>query len=276
MPVIYRYRRMLRRTEDRSAWIGRFLATLPVVVLIGCLIAGCSSSGSSSTARSTTSPATSQVQSIDSASELPPPASSQPVDIPSTAPASTEAPPAPSPLHLAGTITQSDDQSTTISETWRVGQPQYGEAGQPPAEVLSACGFTDQAQLSISAFIPAEVTIAYTKGALPQTITIAANELTNIGEATVAVQTEQGWQCGATSPLNLSFEPGASGTSQVWILAQVLTNAAPRVTKQEEDSWVFISDGAIQVLTQLPDVTAAGPGCAPRGQLYMYRTGPRC
>ncbi len=181
-----------------------------------------------------------------------------------------------SQLKLAGTYTESA-ASTTLAISWQVGPIQYSP---PPAAVLSACGATDPVTVSAMAYSPGAVTIGYTQGSLVEQVLIQTTLLISGDnwQGVVAFDIGGSWTCQQDDdPIYLDVSPHSEVTYPVWIMSQVLTNAQPRVSPAEADSWQVTDDGIGLVGDLYPTVTASGPGaarCAGTDLLMLYARSP--
>jgi hypothetical protein len=143
-----------------------------------------------------------------------------------------------------------------------VGPIQYSP---PPAAVLNACNVSDPVTLSELAYSPGEVTIAYTEGSLVQPILIQTTNLIS-GEnwqGVVVFDLNGQWQCQDDyGPITLDAQPHSADTYPVWIMSQVLSNAAPKVSQAEADSWQIPYLGISMTGILYPNVTMTGPNAA--------------
>jgi hypothetical protein len=168
-----------------------------------------------------------------------------------------------SQLHLAGTLTESA-AATTMALTYRVGPIQYTP---PPAAVVDACPLAGPGTIDQMAFTAGEVTIGYNQGSLVQEVQIDPAGLITGGNwvGTVAFDLSGHWQCEQNSqPIDLNVPPHSDDTYPIWIMSLVLTNAQPKVSQAEADSWQFFSAGIVMV-GYLPTTTTGGPNAASCG-----------
>ncbi len=163
--------------------------------------------------------------------------------------------------------------SAAIAVTLRVGPIQYSP---PPAAALDGCNVNDPAIVSTMAFSPAEVTIAYTEGSLVEQITIEPHYFLSGDDwqGWAAFDVHGRWQCQVDyGPLYLEFSAHSFENFPVWIMSQVLSNASPRVSTAEANSWQFPYLAITMSGALSPNVTTSGPDaerCGGQDVLMVY------
>jgi hypothetical protein len=201
----------------------RLVAWLPALMVLA--LAGCGSSSPSS------SPASS-AQPVANASTGPTGSSSGSQTTP--APAAT--------LPEVGTYTMVAKNTKFVSKVL-LGSLQYGQAGAPPAEVLSACPTDEETSDSVGneAFAQGELEMSYAEGSVPlQMVIDGKGAMTGAGgPSDTVVHSSQGWTCGGEG-LQYTFQPGQTETVQFWILNRnALTNSRPRLSQTELNGVTF-------------------------------------
>jgi hypothetical protein len=184
------------------------------------------------------------------------------------------------PLSVVGTIRQSDGEGTAIRSSYELGPLIYSKTATPPAAVLEACGADYQTTIAQMAFARGKVTVNYTEGSLAQNIgflpegSVRSTSRQAPWQGTVAYDIEGQWRCNGTGEESgdVTFQPGESKTVPFWILAQVLSNAAPQVTPEAMDAWRFMPSG-ISTESVHAVVTTSGRGagrCEAEDVLMLY------
>lgn len=206
------------------------VAGLGVLTSVGIMVAaltGCSSSGPSSSAG------------LSSAAQV---TSGQEESTTSTP--STETTPASSAttatLPEVGTYTVTSKNTKFVSQV-RLGSLQYGQAGAPPSEVLSACPAEEVGNIGNAAFAQGEILYTYAEGSVPFQVTVngkgAMGGVTLEGTGGIAdlvIKTTQGWMCSGYEAVNFTFQPHETASVQFWAVnSYVLTNTRPRLSQSE-------------------------------------------
>jgi hypothetical protein len=205
------------------------VAGLGVLASVGIMVvalAGCGSSGPSS---STGSSLAAQVT-----HEQNEPTTSTPST--ATTPATTAT------LPEVGTYTLVAKSTKFVSKVL-LGSLQYGQAGAPPSEVLSACPTDEETSDSVGneAFAQGELEMSYAEGSTPlQMVIDGKGALAGAGgPSDTVVHSSQGWTCGGEG-LQYTFQPGQTMTAQFWILNRnALTNSHPRLSRTELNGVTF-------------------------------------
>jgi hypothetical protein len=228
---------------------GRFAALALLASITALVLVGCGSSDpSSSTASSTPPVATASTGQTES------PSSSQ------TTPATTATLPA------VGTYTLVAKNTKFVSQVL-LGSLQYGQAGAPPSEALSACPTDEETSDSVGneAFAQGELVMSYAEGSVPlQMVIDGKGAMAGAGgPSDTVLHTSQGWACGGEG-LQYTFQPGQTVTAQFWILNRnALTNSRPRLSQTELNGVTFnlVPSGAWEQENHT-SVTLSGPQAA--------------
>jgi hypothetical protein len=187
------------------------------------------------------------------------------------------------PLQDVGTLLASDGQGTTIKEHFRLGALAYSDTGAPPPAVLDACNANFTTTIAQSVYAPGEITVGYTQGDLPTTLTINPKTVvqsidpSNPLLSSTAFDIDGQWQCYSVdaTPITVVFQPHEQTTYPIWVLLPVLSNATPRVTQAMQDSWQF-NAGAIAA-GGYTSIRASGNNAADCGgtaALMLYAQAP--
>jgi hypothetical protein len=207
------------------------VAELGVLASVGIMVAaltGCGSSGPSSSTGSSVA--------AREASEQ-----NQQTEPTESTPTSTASPATASTMSEVGTYTLVAKNTKFVSEI-RLGSLQYGQAGAPPSEVLSACPTDEETSDSVGneAFAQGELVMSYAEGSVPlQMIIDGKGALAGAGTSDTVVHTSQDWTCGGEG-LQYTFQPSQTMTVPFWILNRnALTNSRPRLSQSELNGVTF-------------------------------------
>jgi hypothetical protein len=201
----------MRRSRPNSFAAPTLLALIVVLLLVGC-----GSSGPSNSTASSTQPVANE-----SSGQTRSAASSQ------TTPATTAT------LPEVGTYTVVAKNTKFVSEI-RLGSLQYGQAGAPPSEVLSACPGTSESAGN-AAFAQGEMIATYAEGSVPFQVSLnGKGSMAGVGTSNLAIHTSSGWTCSGEEIAQLTFQPGQSAIFQFWVInGEALTNARPHLSQDE-------------------------------------------
>jgi hypothetical protein len=153
---------------------------------------------------------------------------------PTTSTPSSETTPATSAtLPEIGTYTVASKNTKFVSEI-RLGSLQYGQAGAPPSEVLSACPGASES-VGNAAFAQGEMIATYSEGSVAFQVSLnGKGSMAGVGSSNLALHTSSGWTCSGEEITQLTFQPGQSATFPFWIInGEALTNARPRLSQAE-------------------------------------------
>jgi hypothetical protein len=143
-------------------------------------------------------------------------------------------------LPEVGTYTVVAKNTKFVSEI-RLGSLQYGQAGAPPSEVLSACPAEEVGSTGNAAFAQGEVLYTYAEGSVPFQVTVngkgAMMGVTLEGTGGIAdlvLKTTQGWMCSGYEAVNFTFQPHETVSVPFWAVnGYVLTNTRSRLSQSE-------------------------------------------
>ncbi len=191
-------------------------AGLGVLASIGIAVAaltGCGSSGPSSSTASSGQPAANEPTASTPSSE--------------TTPATAAT------LPEVGRYTVIAKNTKFVSEV-RLGSLQFGQAGAPPSEVLSACSGASQSAGN-AAFAQGELIAMYAEGSVPFQVSLnGKGSMAGVGSSNLALHTSAGWTCSGEEIAQFTFQPGQTVTIPFWVInGEALTNARPRLSQDE-------------------------------------------
>ena len=212
-----------------SSVVVRFGMLASVGIMVAAL-AGCGSFGPRG-------PSTGSSSAAQVASEQHEPTTSAPSAEATTATTATTA-----TLPEVGTYTLAAKNTKFVSQV-RLGSLQYGQAGAPPSEVLSACPTDEETSDSVGdeAFAQGEMVMSYAEGSVPlQMVIDGKGAMAGAGgPSDTVVHTSQDWTCGGEG-LQYTFQPGQTMTVPFWILNRnALTNSRPRLSQSELNGVTF-------------------------------------
>ncbi len=205
------------------------VAELGVLASVGIMVAALIGCGSSGPSNSVGPPSAAQV------------ASGQ--NEPTTSTPSTETTPATTAtLPEIGTYTLVAKNTKFVSKVI-LGSLQYGQAGAPPSEVLSACPTDEETSDSVGneAFAQGELVMSYAEGSVPlQMVIDGKGAMTGAGgPSDTVLHTSQGWTCGGEG-LQYTFQPDQTVTTPFWVLNRnALTNSRPSLSQTELNGVTF-------------------------------------
>lgn len=205
-----------REASSRKSGLGRLAALTLLALIVALVLVGCGSSGPTSSTASSAQPVANA-----STDQTGSPSSSQ------TTPATAAT------LPGIGTYTVVAKNTKFVSEI-RLGSLQYGQAGAPPSEVLSACpGASESA--GNAAFAQGEMIATYAEGSVPFQVSLnGKGSMAGVGSSNLALHTSSGWTCSGEEIAQLTFQPGQTATFPFWIInGEALTNARPRLSPAE-------------------------------------------
>jgi hypothetical protein len=204
------------------------VVVLCLLASVGIMVAALTGCGSSGPSSSVASPAAAQVTS----------GQSEPT---TSTPSTATTPAASATLSEVGTYTLVAKNTKFVSKVI-LGSLQYGQAGAPPSEVLSACPTDEEASDSVGneAFAQGELVMSYAEGSVPlQMVIDGKGAMTGAGTSDTVVHTSQDWTCGGEG-LQYSFQPGQTMTIPFWVLNRnALTNSRPRLSQTELNGVTF-------------------------------------
>jgi hypothetical protein len=157
-------------------------------------------------------------------------------------PTSTASPATASTMPEVGTYTLVAKNTKFVSAV-RLDSLQYGQAGAPPSEVLSACPTDEETSDSVGneAFAQGELVMSYAEGRVPlQMVIDGKGAMTGAGSPSdTVVHSSQRWTCGGEG-LQYTFQPSQTVTVPFWILNRnALTNSRPRLSQTELNGVTF-------------------------------------
>lgn len=174
-------------------------------------------------------------------------------------------------LHYVGTITLRGGH-TTFSERFELGTLGYGAESAPPSEVLEACNANYSETIEGAAFLPAQIQMSYSEGALQTNVRYNPDEaLGNITgsfplTAIMAMNYNGEWECGLAEEMtseSLNFAPGQSLAVPAWLMIEdARSNAAPALSRNMLDETTLALAPVVSQISGNVSETIEGPDAA--------------